>query len=161
MSQGFNHFDENGNAVMVDVSGKNITYRTAVATGEIHVGEAIMEAVKEGSVKKGDVLGVARVAGIMGVKRTSELIPMCHPLPIQKCSVDYELDEINGIIRAFCTVKTEGKTGVEMEALTGVQVTLLTIYDMCKALDRGMEIGQIHLLEKSGGKSGHYVADHN
>ena len=104
MSQGFNHFDENGNAVMVDVSGKNITYRTAVATGEIHVGEAIMEAVKEGSVKKGDVLGVARVAGIMGVKRTSELIPMCHPLPIQKCSVDYELDEINGIIRAFCTV---------------------------------------------------------
>ena len=90
MSQGFNHFDENGNAVMVDVSGKNVTYRTAVATGEIHVGEAIMEAVKEGSVKKGDVLGVARVAGIMGVKRTSELIPMCHPLPIQKCSVDYE-----------------------------------------------------------------------
>ena len=86
MSQGFNHFDENGNAVMVDVSGKNVTYRTAVATGEIHVGEAIMEAVKEGSVKKGDVLGVARVAGIMGVKRTSELIPMCHPLPIQKCS---------------------------------------------------------------------------
>lgn len=135
MSQGFNHFDENGNAVMVDVSGKNITYRTAVATGEIHVGEAIMEAVKEGSVKKGDVLGVARVAGIMGVKRTSELIPMCHPLPIQKCSVDYELDETNGIIRAFCTVKTEGKTGVEMEALTGVQVTLLTIYDMCKAID--------------------------
>ena len=138
MSQGFNHFDENGNAVMVDVSGKNITYRTAVATGEIHVGEAIMEAVKEGSVKKGDVLGVARVAGIMGVKRTSELIPMCHPLPIQKCSVDYELDEINGIIRAFCTVKTEGKTGVEMEALTGVQVTLLTIYDMCKAIDKHM-----------------------
>ena len=160
MSQGFNHFDENGNAVMVDVSGKNITYRTAVATGEIHVGEAIMEAVKEGSVKKGDVLGVARVAGIMGVKRTSELIPMCHPLPIQKCSVDYELDEINGIIRTFCTVKTEGKTGVEMEALTGVQVTLLTIYDMCKAIDdmlsereakgeiRGIEIGEFRMLVK-------------
>ena len=160
MSQGFNHFDENGNAVMVDVSGKNITYRTAVATGEIHVGEAIMEAVKEGSVKKGDVLGVARVAGIMGVKRTSELIPMCHPLPIQKCSVDYELDETNGIIRAFCTVKTEGKTGVEMEALTGVQVTLLTIYDMCKAIDdmlsereargeiRGIEIGELRMLVK-------------
>ena len=146
MSQGFNHFDENGNAVMVDVSGKNITYRTAVATGEIHVGEAIMEAVKEGSVKKGDVLGVARVAGIMGVKRTSELIPMCHPLPIQKCSVDYELDETNGIIRAFCTVKTEGKTGVEMEALTGVQVTLLTIYDMCKAVDKGMCMTGIRLL---------------
>lgn len=101
MSQGFNHFDENGNAVMVDVSGKSITYRTAVAVGEIHVGEAIMAAVKEGSVKKGDVLGVARVAGIMGVKRTSDLIPMCHTLSIQKCSVDYELDEANGIIRAF------------------------------------------------------------
>ena len=148
MSQGFNHFDENGNAVMVDVSGKNITYRTAVATGEIHVGEAIMEAVKEGSVKKGDVLGVARVAGIMGVKRTSELIPMCHPLPIQKCSVDYELDEINGIIRAFCTVKTEGKTGV--------QVTLLTIYDMCKAIDKHMVMSNIHLVEKTGGKSGDF-----
>ena len=157
MSQGFNHFDENGNAVMVDVSGKNITYRTAVATGEIHVGEAIMEAVKEGSVKKGDVLGVARVAGIMGVKRTSELIPMCHPLPIQKCSVDYELDETNGIIRAFCTVKTEGKTGVEMEALTGVQVTLLTIYDMCKAIDKHMVMSNIHLVEKTGGKSGDFL----
>ena len=139
MSQGFNHFDENGNAVMVDVSGKNVTYRTAVATGEIHVGEAIMEAVKEGSVKKGDVLGVARVAGIMGVKRTSELIPMCHPLPIQKCSVDYELDEINGIIRAFCTVKT-----------------LLTIYDMCKAIDKHMVMSNIHLVEKTGGKSGDF-----
>ena len=134
MSQGFNHFDENGNAVMVDVSGKNVTYRTAVATGEIHVGEAIMEAVKEGSVKKGDVLGVARVAGIMGVKRTSELIPMC----------------------AFCTVKTEGKTGVEMEALTGVQVTLLTIYDMCKAIDKHMVMSNIHLVEKTGGKSGDF-----
>ena len=127
MSQGFNHFDENGNAVMVD-----------------------------GSVKKGDVLGVARVAGIMGVKRTSELIPMCHPLPIQKCSVDYELDEANGIIRAFCTVKTEGKTGVEMEALTGVQVTLLTIYDMCKAIDKHMVMSNIHLVEKTGGKSGDF-----
>ena len=137
MSQGFNHFDENGNAVMVDVSGKNVTYRTAVATGEIHVGEA-------------------RVAGIMGVKRTSELIPMCHPLPIQKCSVDYELDETNGIIRAFCTVKTEGKTGVEMEALTGVQVTLLTIYDMCKAIDKHMVMSNIHLVEKTGGKSGDF-----
>ena len=170
MSQGFNHFDENGNAVMVDVSGKNVTYRTAVATGEIHVGEAIMAAVKDGSVKKGDVLGVARVAGIMGVKRTSELIPMCHPLPIQKCSVDYELDEANGIIRAFCTVKTEGKTGVEMEALTGVQVTLLTIYDMCKAIDdmlsereargaakgeiRGIEIGELRMLVKQVKREG-------
>ena len=124
MSQGFNHFDENGNAVMVDVSGKNITYRTAVATGEIHVGQAIMEAVQEGSVKKGDVLGVARVAGSMGVKRTSDLIPMCHPLPIQKCAVDYELESEKGIIRVFCTVKTEGKTGVEMEALHAVSAAI-------------------------------------
>lgn len=152
-----NHFDENGNAIMVDVSGKDVTYRTAVATGEIHVGDAIMDAVKEGSVKKGDVLGVARVAGIMGVKKTSELIPMCHPLPIQKCAVDYELEEEKGIIRVFCTVKTQGKTGVEMEALTGVQVTLLTIYDMCKAIDKHMIMSEIHLVEKTGGKSGDFL----
>lgn len=156
MGQGFNHFDENGNAIMVDVSGKEDTYRTAVAVGEIHVGEEIMAAVKDGSVKKGDVLGVARVAGIMAVKRTSDLVPMCHPLPLQKCSVDYELDENAGIIRVFCTVKTEGKTGVEMEALTGVQITLLTIYDMCKAIDKGMVMTNIHLVEKTGGKSGDF-----
>ena len=157
MSQVFNHFDENGNAVMVDVSAKNITQRTAVATGEIHVGPAIMAAVQEGSVKKGDVLGVARVAGIMGVKRTSDLIPMCHPLPIQKCSIDYEPEPEKGIIRVFCTVKTEGKTGVEMEALTGVQITLLTIYDMCKAIDKHMVMSDIHLVEKTGGKSGDFL----
>ena len=157
MSQGFNHFDENGNAVMVDVSAKNITQRTAVATGEIHVGPAIMAAVQEGSVKKGDVLGVARVAGIMGVKRTSDLIPMCHPLPIQKCSIDYEPEPEKGIIRVFCTVKTEGKTGVEMEALTGVQITLLTIYDLCKAIDKHMVMSEIHLVEKTGGKSGDFL----
>ena len=156
MEKVFTHFDQNGNAVMVDVSGKQVTYRTALATGHISVGPEIMEAVTSGNVKKGDVLGVARVAGIMGVKRTSELIPMCHPLPIQKCSVDYELDETNGIIRAFCTVKTEGKTGVEMEALTGVQVTLLTIYDMCKAIDKHMVMSNIHLVEKTGGKSGDF-----
>ena len=134
MSQGFNHFDENGNAVMVDVSGKNVTYRTAVATGEIHVGEAIMAAVKDGSVKKGDVLGVARVAGIMGVKRTSELIPMCHILPITKCRVNFEMKPEECAIDCYCTVKVTGKTGVEMEALTGVSVALLTVYDMCKAI---------------------------
>ena len=128
---------------MVDVSDKPVTHRTAIATGSIQVSPEIMAAVKSGNVKKGDVLGVARVAGIMGVKRTSELIPMCHPLPIQKCSVDFEIDEDAGVIRVFCTVKTEGKTGVEMEALTGVQVTLLTIYD-------------IHLEEKTGGKSGDF-----
>jgi cyclic pyranopterin phosphate synthase len=156
MEPSLNHFDENGNAVMVDVSGKEITSRTAVATGEIHVGQTIMEAVSSGSVKKGDVLGVARVAGIMGVKRTADLIPMCHPLPIQKCAVDFELEQEAGIIRAFCTVKTEGKTGVEMEALTGVQITLLTIYDMCKAIDKHMVMTNIHLLEKTGGKSGDF-----
>lgn len=161
MNNKLSHFDEKGNAVMVDVSGKNITFRTATAVGEIHVGNAIMDAVKSGNMKKGDVLGVARVAGIMGVKRTSDLIPMCHPLPVQKCSIDYELDEKNGIIRAFCTVKTEGKTGVEMEALTGVQVTLLTIYDMCKAIDKGMIMSNIHLVEKTGGKSGDFRFEDN
>ena len=130
-----NHFDKNGNAVMVDVSDKPVTHRTATATGSIQVSPEIMAAVKSGNVKKGDVLGVARVAGIMGVKRTSELIPMCHPLS---------------------TVKTEGKTGVEMEALTGVQVALLTIYDMCKAIDKHMVMSDIHLEEKTGGKSGDF-----
>lgn len=139
---------------MVDVSGKDVTFRTAAATGSIHVGTEIMKAVKECHVQKGDVLGVARVAGIMGVKRTSDLVPMCHPLPIQKCSIDYELDEKEGIIRVICTVKTEGKTGVEMEALTGVQAALLTIYDMCKAIDKHMVMSDIHLIEKTGGKSG-------
>ena len=152
-----NHFDKNGNAVMVDVSDKPVTHRTATATGSIQVGPEIMAAVKSGNVKKGDVLGVARVAGIMGVKRTSELIPMCHPLPIQKCSVDFETDEDAGVIRVFCTVKTEGKTGVEMEALTGVQIALLTIYDMCKAVDKAMVITDVHLLSKAGGKSGDFI----
>lgn len=154
MGKEFSHFDKNGNAVMVDVSAKIPTFRTAVATGYITVGPEIMEAVTEGSVKKGDVLGVARVAGIMGVKQTSSLVPMCHPLPIQKCSVDFELDQQNSRIHVYCTVKTEGKTGVEMEALTGVQITLLTIYDMCKAIDKHMVMSEIHLVEKTGGKSG-------
>ena len=142
---------------MVDVSDKPVTHRTAIASCFINGSPEIMAAVKSGNVKKGDVLGVARVAGIMGVKRTSELIPMCHPLPIQKCSVDFEIDEDAGVIRVFCTVKTEGKTGVEMEALTGVQVTLLTIYDMCKAIDKHMVMSEIHLVEKTGGKSGDFV----
>lgn len=156
MEKGFSHFDEKGNAIMVDVSGKAVTYRTAAAVGGILVGKEIMEAVTAGTVKKGDVLGVARVAGIMAVKRTSDLVPMCHPLPIQKCSIDFELDEEKSMIRAICTVKTEGKTGVEMEALTGVQITLLTIYDMCKAIDKHMVMTDIHLLEKTGGKSGDF-----
>ncbi|MDO5135863.1 MAG: cyclic pyranopterin monophosphate synthase MoaC [Eubacteriales bacterium] len=157
MENTFSHFDEKGNAVMVDVSQKSATYRTAVATGAICVGKEIMDAVKGRTVKKGDVLGVARVAGIMAVKRTSDLIPLCHPLPIQKCTVDFRLEEEQGRIRVFCTVKTEGKTGVEMEALTGVQVALLTIYDMCKAIDKRMVMTDVHLVEKTGGKSGDFL----
>lgn len=156
MEEGFTHFDENGNAVMVDVSGKTPTFRTALATGYIAVGQKIMDAVAAGNVKKGDVLGVARVAGIMGVKQTSALIPLCHPLPIQKCSIDFELDKEYSRIYVYCTVKTEGKTGVEMEALTGVQTALLTIYDMCKAIDKHMVMSDIHLVEKTGGKSGDF-----
>ena len=119
--------------------------------------QAVMDAVLAGSVKKGDVLGVARVAGIMAVKQTSSLIPMCHTLLITKCSVDFEIDEEHLEIKAVCTAKVEGKTGVEMEALTGVSVALLTIYDMCKAIDKRMELGEIHLESKSGGKSGDFV----
>lgn len=157
MEQKLTHFDESGNAVMVDVSGKNNTGRIATASGLIHVTPSVMEAVLKGTVSKGDVLGVARVAGIMAVKKTSDLIPMCHPLMIAKCSVDFETEAEKGVIRAFCTVKVEGKTGVEMEALTGVSAALLTIYDMCKAIDKRMEISEIHLDTKTGGKSGDFV----
>ena len=152
----FNHFDKNGNAVMVDVSGKEPTYRTAVAQGKILVSEEILQAVLEQKAKKGDVLGVARVAGIMAVKQTSSIIPMCHPLMIQKCSVDFQVLLGEQAIQADCTVKTEGKTGVEMEALHGVSAALLTIYDMCKAIDKKMVIRDIHLVEKTGGKSGDF-----
>ena len=157
MEEKLTHFDEKGNAIMVDVTEKKITSRTATASGKIHVNEAVMKAVLEGTVAKGDVLGVARVAGFMAVKQTAHLIPMCHTLLITKCSVDFEVDEKELTIKAFCTAKLEGKTGVEMEALTGVSVALLTIYDMCKAIDKRMEIGEIHLDAKSGGKSGEFV----
>ena len=156
----FSHFDQHGNAVMVDVTKKKETTRTAIAQGKIKVNDEIFEKVKEGSMAKGDVLGTARIAGIMAAKKTFELIPMCHLLMLTKCKVDFEMLEIekeNGIIRTFCTVKTDGKTGVEMEALTGVQVTLLTIYDMCKAIDKHMVMSEIHLVEKTGGKSGDFV----
>ena len=155
----FTHFDQHGKAVMVDVTDKQVTVRTAVARGEIRVSSQILQAVKNCQVKKGDVLGVAQVAGIMGTKQTSSLIPMCHPLNIQKCSVDFEIDEEHSKIVAICMVKTEGKTGVEMEALTGVSAALLTIYDMCKAIDKRMEMGNIHLVEKTGGKSGDFQYD--
>ena len=152
---GFNHFDEKGNAVMVDISGKDVTYRTATARGSIHVSPE-MDAVLNRTMKKGDVLGVARVAGIMAVKQTSSIIPMCHPLLISKCSVDFDVCPEEQEIRAVCTVRTEGRTGVEMEALHGVSASLLTIYDMCKAVDKRMVIRDIHLVEKTGGKSGDF-----
>jgi len=157
MGDNFTHFDDQGNAIMVDVSEKNVTHRAAVASGIIHVNEDVMDAILNQKVKKGDVLGVARVAGIMAVKQTPHLIPMCHTLLISKCSVDFEIDKENLSIKAICTVKVEGKTGVEMEALTGVSVTLLTIYDMCKAIDKRMEMTDIHLESKEGGKSGLFV----
>ena len=155
----FTHFNEQGHAVMVDVSEKADTMREATAMGRIRMSKECFEKVKTGGMKKGDVLGTARIAGIMGAKNNSMLIPLCHPIAMTKCDVEFELDEKNSSIMAICTTACVGKTGVEMEAMTGVSVALLTIYDMCKALDRGMEIGQIHLLEKSGGKSGHYTAE--
>ena len=156
MAAEMNHFDEKGNAVMVDVSGKEPTSRVAVAEGTIGVSEEIMAAVTGNTVKKGVVLGVARVAGIMAVKQTSSIIPMCHPLMISKCSIDFEVKPEEGLIKAICMVKVEGKTGVEMEALHGVSAALLTIYDMCKAIDKRMVIKEIHLVEKHGGKSGDF-----
>ena len=152
----FSHFDQHGNAVMVDVTEKKETTRTAIAQGKIKVNDEIFEKVKEGSMVKGDVLGTARIAGIMAAKRTWELIPLCHPLMLTKVTIDFVMEEETCTIRCFCTAKLSGRTGVEMEALTGVNVALLTIYDMCKAMDRGMEMGEIHLEEKMGGKSGHF-----
>lgn len=154
---GLTHIDAQGNAVMVDVGGKEITDRVAVAKGIIRMQRATFDAIAGGTAKKGDVLGVARVAGIMAAKRTSELIPLCHPLALTKVCVDFELLPEQQAVEARCTVKTSGVTGVEMEALTGVSTALLTIYDMCKAVDKGMELSGIHLVEKTGGKSGHYI----
>ncbi|SBV96381.1 molybdopterin biosynthesis, protein C [uncultured delta proteobacterium] len=148
------HMDENGNAVMVDVSAKSDTVRTAVAEGRISVSPDVLAAVKQGTAAKGDVLGVAQLAGIMAAKKTSDSIPLCHPLPLSHCRVVLETGE--DAIRAVCEVKTTGKTGVEMEALTGVSVALLTVYDMCKSMGKGMEIGGIRLLRKTGGKSGDF-----
>ncbi|MCQ2508144.1 MAG: cyclic pyranopterin monophosphate synthase MoaC [Dorea sp.] len=152
----FTHFDLNGNAVMVDVSEKTPTNRTAIAEGTIQVSKEVFDAIAGKKVKKGDVLTVAQVAGIMGTKKTSELIPMCHLLNLSNAKVTFEMDEYTREIKAFCKVKTEGKTGVEMEALTGVSVALLTIYDMCKAIDKRMVLKDIHLCEKTGGKSGEF-----
>lgn len=150
------HFDERGNARMVDVSEKSISLRRALATGRIRVSDKVLSAVLGRNIKKGDVLTVAQVAGIMGCKRTSELIPMCHLLNLSNAKLWFEIEREEHCIYAFCEVKTEGKTGVEMEALTGVSVALLTVYDMCKAVDKRMLIEDIHLVEKQGGKSGSF-----
>lgn len=153
----FTHFDEKGNARMVDVSEKAVTVREASASGRIRVSDEVFRAVQNKEIKKGDVLTVAQVAGIMGAKQTSALIPMCHLLHLTHASLTFRLLPESSEIEAVCTVRTEGKTGVEMEALTGVSTALLTIYDMCKAVDKRMVMGDIHLLEKHGGKSGDFV----
>lgn len=156
MNPQFTHFDTLGNAWMVDVGEKADTERTATAHGFIYVNDAVWHAIQSGDTKKGDVLGTARLAGIMGAKKTSELIPLCHLLVLTHCSLELICREQSRSIEAVCTVKTRGKTGVEMEALTGVNVALLTIYDMCKAMDRSMVMDGIELLHKDGGKRGCY-----
>ena len=154
MSNELSHFDKDGKAVMVDISGKNETERTAVATGEIRMNPDTLRTIKEGNIKKGDVLGVARVAAIMASKNTYNAIPMCHNILLSSAKIEFETDDKNSLIKIKSTVKTTGKTGKEMEALMMVSVAGLTIYDMCKAIDKGMIIGEIKLEEKLGGKSG-------
>lgn len=155
----FTHMDARGNAVMVNVGNKLVTRRRATAAGRIRMSAECFAAVERGAVKKGDVLSVAQTAGIMGAKRASELIPLCHPLGLTHCGVEFTLHQDTCEIEARCAVACEGRTGAEMEALAGVSAALLTVYDMCKALDRRMEIGSIRLAEKSGGKSGAFRFD--
>ena len=154
------HFDAQGQAHMVDVGAKAATHRVAVASGRIQMLPSTLALVQAGTAKKGDVLGIARIAGIQGAKRTSDLIPLCHPLALTRVAVDFEVLAHAQVPTIVCTATAEtvGQTGVEMEALTAVQVALLTIYDMCKAADRGMVMTDVKLLEKQGGKSGHWVA---
>ena len=153
------HFDSQGQAHMVDVAAKAETHRTARATGSIRMQPATLVLITEGSGKKGDVLGIARIAAIQAAKRTAELIPLCHPLPLTRVVVAFQIDAATNTVHIQVQAETVGKTGVEMEALTAVQVGLLTVYDMCKAVDRGMVMTDVRLLEKQGGKSGHWVAD--
>lgn len=155
----FTHFDSDGNAIMVDVSGKSETTRVAHAAGKIRLSQEAFTKVKSGKMAKGDVLGIARVAGIMAAKKVDSLIPLCHPLLITKVSVDFSLEDEDNLIEIFATVGITGKTGVEMEALTAVSVAALTIYDMCKAVDKSMVISDIRLLKKTGGKSGTYIRE--
>ncbi|MCB1757974.1 MAG: cyclic pyranopterin monophosphate synthase MoaC [Gammaproteobacteria bacterium] len=153
------HFNAKGEAHMVDVGDKAVSKRVAIAGGEIHLLENTLQMIVAGTHKKGDVLGIARIAGIMASKKTSELIPLCHPIGLTHVELDFGIDEKNAVISCRARTETLSQTGVEMEALTAVQVALLTIYDMCKAVDRGMRIERVRLLEKSGGKSGDYKAD--
>jgi cyclic pyranopterin phosphate synthase len=157
-SNGLTHFDSTGQAHMVDVGAKADTHRIAIAAGAIRMKPETLELIRSGNAKKGDVLGIARIAAIMGAKRTSDLIPLCHPLALTRVAVDFEIDAAQSRVNCTARVETSGKTGVEMEALTAVQVGLLTIYDMCKAVDRGMVRTDVRVLEKHGGKSGDWVA---
>lgn len=154
MTQRLTHLDEQGHATMVDVGDKDVTSRTAVAQGEVRMEPATLAAIRDGNVPKGDVLAAARIAGIMAAKKTPDLIPLCHTLLLTKVAVDFEMDEVASLVRITAMVRCKGQTGVEMEALTAVSVAALTIYDMAKALEKTMVIGEIRLLEKQGGKSG-------
>jgi cyclic pyranopterin phosphate synthase len=158
MNQPLTHFDKNGQAHMVDVADKQETRRVARAAGNIRMNVATLELITKGQATKGDVLGVARIAAIQGSKRTAELIPLCHPLALTHVEVEFKTDTKNSLVDCIVTAETLGRTGVEMEALTAVSIALLTIYDMCKAVDRGMILGDIRLLEKQGGRSGHWVS---
>lgn len=153
------HFDNQGQAHMVDVGHKAETERVALATGSIRMSASTLQHIIKGDAKKGDVLGIARIAAIQASKRTADLIPLCHPISLTKVGVTFEIDQVTNSIHCRVTAKCTGKTGVEMEALTATSVALLTIYDMCKAVDRGMVMGEIKLLEKQGGKSGHWLAE--
>ncbi|MCK5359722.1 MAG: cyclic pyranopterin monophosphate synthase MoaC [Gammaproteobacteria bacterium] len=159
MSSNLTHFDQSGQAHMVDVGEKAVTQRKATARGYIEMQPDTLKLIEQGDHKKGDVLGIARVAGIMATKRTADLIPLCHPLALTHVSVDFKIDSEQSRVVCELTSQTNGQTGIEMEALTGVQIALLTIYDMCKAVDRGMIMGNVRLLEKEGGKSGHWFSE--
>ena len=154
----FTHFDDSGNARMVDVSDKDVTERTATAAGRVLMQPATLALIRDGGVKKGDVLQVARLAGIMAAKRTADLIPLCHPLALTSVEVELACNEADNAVDITATCKLKGRTGVEMEALTAVSVAALTVYDMCKAVDRGMRVEQIRLTHKAGGKSGDFQA---
>lgn len=158
MTNGMTHFDQDGQAHMVDVAGKSETQRIARASGSIKMSPETLELIASGTAKKGDVLGIARIAAIQASKRTAELIPLCHPLYLTRVAVEFDIKRESSTVECIATAETFGRTGVEIEAMTAVSIGLLTIYDMCKAVDRGMEIDRVRLLEKKGGRSGHWQA---